>query len=268
MPGIDHPAAAAESLARVRGSRPLVHSITNLVAMDLSANVLLALGASPAMAHAEAEVAELARRAAALMINIGTLSPDWVPAMHRAATVARAAGRPWVLDPVGCAATRHRGAVAKELLWLGPTLIRGNASEILALAGRRADATHGVEAGDTVEAAREAAAQIARANGCVVGVTGETDLVTDGRRSLEVAGGHPMLTRITALGCALSAACAAFLAVEADPLMATAHAFAVLKVAGARAAAGAAGPGSLRVRLLDEIYGLDAAALRAAARIR
>jgi hydroxyethylthiazole kinase len=267
MPEAGHAAAAAASLERVRRARPLVHCITNLVAMDLSANVLLALGASPAMAHAEEEVPELTRRAAALLVNIGTLSPGWVPAMRGAATVAREAGRPWVLDPVGCGVTRHRGAVAKELLWLGPALIRGNASEILALAGRRADATHGLESGDAVEAAGDAAGELSRAHGCVVGVTGAVDLITDGHRRLRVAGGHPMLTRITALGCALSAVCAAFLAVEPEPLRAAAQAFAVLKVAGGRAAGAATGPGSLRVRLLDELYRLDAETLHAALRI-
>jgi hydroxyethylthiazole kinase len=187
--------------------------------------------------------------------------------MRAAALAARSVGRPWVLDPVGCAATAHRGAVARDLAGLGPSLIRGNASEILALAGRRPEATSGVESEDPVAAAREAAGALALAHGCVVGVTGAVDHVTDGRRSLAVAGGHPMLTRITALGCALSAACAAFLAVEPDPLLATAHAFAVLAVAGERAAEGAAGPGSLRVRLLDELYRLDAEALRRGVRI-
>jgi hydroxyethylthiazole kinase len=264
---MDHPAAVWASLEQVRGQRPLVHNITNFVAMDLSANALLAVGAAPAMIHAEAEAAEFARLASALVINIGTLSPPWVAAMRDAAAAARAAGRPWVLDPVGCGATAYRTGVARELAAMGPTLIRGNASEIMALAGRKPGATRGVDSSDSAEAARAAAGTLAVEQGCVVGVTGEVDIVTDGRRELRVSGSHALLTRVTASGCALSAICGAFLAAEPDPLLATAHAFAVFAVAGERAAAGAAGPGSLRVRLLDELHGLDAAALQMGVRI-
>ncbi|MFO1068259.1 MAG: hydroxyethylthiazole kinase [Geminicoccaceae bacterium] len=260
-------AAVWASLRKVRETRPLVHNITNFVAMDLSANALLALGAAPAMIHAVEEAAEFARISSAVVINIGTLSPAWVTGMRSAATAAREARRPWVLDPVGCGATGYRTGVARDLAALAPTLIRGNASEIMALAGASAGRTRGVDSTDSSDAARAIAVEVASDYGCIVGVTGEIDYVTDGNRTLAVHGSDAMLTRVTATGCALSAVCGAFLAAVPDPLTATAHAFAAFGAAGARAARAADGPGSLRVRLLDELYRLDEAALEAEVRI-
>ena len=123
------------ALGDLRALRPLVQNITNYVAMTPSANVLLALGASPAMVHAVEEVEDFVAISDALAVNIGTLSPPWVAAMRAAAERAKALGKPWVLDPVGCGATPYRSAVAAELAALGPAVIRGNASEILSLAG-------------------------------------------------------------------------------------------------------------------------------------
>lgn len=259
---MDHPAATWASVARIRAERPLVHNITNLVAMDLSANALLAIGAAPAMVHAVEEAAEFTKIASALVVNIGTLAPAWVEAMAASAAAAREAGRPWVLDPVGCGATTYRTRVSRELAAIGPTLIRGNASEILALHGVRPGRTRGVDSTDSAEAARHAAHELALEHRCVVGITGEVDYVTDGTRLLAVSGSHELLTRVTATGCALSAICGAFLAVDPEPLAATAHAFAAFATAGERAAAGCPGPGSLRWRLLDELHRLDEAALR------
>lgn len=255
-----------QTLAKVREHRPLVHNITNFVAMDLSANALLALGASPAMIHAVEEAPEFTAIASALVINIGTLSPPWVSAMRASAEAAAGAGKPWVLDPVGCGATAYRTGVARDLASLRPTLIRGNASEILALGGA-AGGTRGVDSTASAYSARDVAAEAARAYGCVVGVTGEVDYVTDGRRSVAVHGSDPLITRITATGCALSAICAAFLAVEPDPLTATAHAFAVFGAAARQACDGAPGPGTARVRLLDTLHTIDEAALRRSVRI-
>lgn len=241
----------------VRERGPLVHSITNYVSMDLSANALLAAGASPAMVHAREEAADFARIADAVVLNIGTLSPPWVEAMHSAADVAADRGIPWLLDPVGVGATPYRTKVAIDLLDRRPTVVRGNASEILALAGaaeggKGVDSTH--ESTDAVDAARE----LADRTGGVVAVTGASDVVTDGSTTLTIHGGHPMMARITALGCAASALIGAFTGVHPeDPLTATAAALAVLGLAGERAATDSPGPGTLRWRILDELHTMD-----------
>ena len=249
--------AAWETLRRLRAAPPLVHCVTNYVAMDVTANVLLALGASPAMVHAREEVEDFASIASALVINIGTLSPAWVEAMEMAARRAAGMGKPWVLDPVGAGATPYRTGVARDLARLGPAAIRGNASEILALAGEVGAGTRGVDSTRSSDEARDAAGALARELGCVVAVTGAVDHVTDGSRSLAVTHGHPMMTRVTALGCACTAVVAAFAAVESDVLAASARALALFGLAGERAAEGSPGPGTLRTRLLDALYQLD-----------
>lgn len=251
----------------VRERGPLVHNITNYVSMDLAANVLLAAGASPAMVHAREEAADFARIADAVVLNIGTLSPPWVEAMHSAAEVAAERRIPWVLDPVGVGATPYRTKAAIDLLDRRPTVVRGNASEILALSGaaeggKGVDSAH--EAADAVDAARELAGR----TGGVVAVTGAADVITDGRTTLTVEGGHPMMARITALGCAASALTGAFTAVDtANPLTATAAALAVLGVAGERAATDSPGPGTLRWRILDELHTMDQRCITVGARL-
>jgi hydroxyethylthiazole kinase len=264
---VPYAAATWASLEAVRRDAPLVHNITNFVAMDVVANCLLALGASPAMVHAEEEVEDFVAIASALVVNIGTLSPPWVAAMGRAADRARALGRPWVLDPVGAGATPYRTRTALDLIGLRPTLIRGNASEILALAGAAAGPTKGVDSTHGTDEAVDAAAQVARASRAVVAVTGAIDRITDGARWREVGNGDVRMTRVTALGCAASAVIGAFLTVEPDPLEAAAQGLAVFGLAGERAAAVAAGPGSLRWRLVDELALLDEATVRAGVKI-
>jgi hydroxyethylthiazole kinase len=253
-------------LAAVRERGPLVHNLTNYVAMDLSANALLAAGASPAMIHAQEEAADFARIADAVVVNIGTLSPPWVEAMHAAAAVATERAVPWVLDPVGVGATPYRTKAAIDLLEQRPTVVRGNASEILALAGaaeggKGVDSAH--QAADAVDAARELAGRTAG----VVAVTGASDVVTDGTATVTVHGGHPMMSRITALGCAASALVGAFAAVGDDTLRATVSALAILGVAGERAATAAAGPGSLRWHILDELHTLEQRAVEVGVRL-
>lgn len=252
-------ASVWSTVRRVRETAPLVHNITNYVAMDVTANALLAFGASPAMVHAEEEVEDFVSIASALVVNIGTLSPSWVRAMDLATQKARATGKPWVLDPVGAGATPYRTGVALELSRRSPAVVRGNASEILAIAGAGAGA-EGIKGVDSVhrsEHALEVARQLASDLGCVVAVTGAVDYVTDGRRLVSIASGHPMMTRVTALGCTASAMVAACLAIEADALVAAAHALAVLGVCGDYAAEQSDGPGTLRWRLLDALYVMD-----------
>jgi hydroxyethylthiazole kinase len=252
---IDH-AAVAEVHASLRARSPLVHNITNYVAMTVSANVLLAVGASPAMVHAVEEVEDFIAISSSLVINIGTLSAAWVEAMRLAAKRASALGKPWVLDPVGCGATRYRTGVAAELARLRPSIIRGNASEIMSLAGAAAAGGKGVDSTASSDAAIAAAVGLARQLGCVVAVTGAIDYATDGERSIAIEGSDALLTTSTALGCALSATVAAFAAV-APPLMAATAALAVYGAAGKEAASKLRGPGHLPAELCDALYAMD-----------
>jgi hydroxyethylthiazole kinase len=264
---MDSLTAPGATLAAIRQRRPLVHNITNLVAQDLVANLLLAVGAAPVMASAAEEVEEVVAGAAALTVNTGTFSPALAESVLRAAAAAGGLGKPWVLDPVGVAMTGLRRRTCAQLVALRPSLIRGNASEILALAERQPSPGHGIESHDDAETAADAAQALAAQSHGVVAVTGRVDLVTDGTRLVSVANGDADLRRITALGCALSALSGAALAVEPDPLVATVHALAILGVAGERAAQRARGPGSLRVELLDGLARLAPRELDVAAKI-
>jgi len=237
------------------------------VVMNSSANTLLALGAAPVMAHAEEEVEELAAVAGALVLNIGTLSARWICAMFKAAAAARQRQVPIVLDPVGAGATRLRTETARRLLAEGrPAIVRGNASEILALAGDDSQA-RGVDAQHTVEQARAAAAALALRFGVTVAVTGPEDAITDGHREARVRNGHPLMARITGSGCAASAVTGAFCAVERDPFAAAVGALVVFGIAGELAARDCPGPGTFQVRLLDALDQLSADHLRARAQV-
>jgi hydroxyethylthiazole kinase len=246
-----------------------VHSITNLVAMDLSANVLLAIGASPVMAHAREEIDEIVSAANALVVNIGTLDAAWVDSMEQAAAKAGEVGTPWVLDPVGVGATRYRNEVAARLTAQQPTVIRGNGSEIVALAGaaNAASSTRGVDSAIDSAEALDAARDLAQASQAIVAVTGSVDYVTDGTRVIAVANGVPEMAQITAMGCALSGVVGACIGVGGEPLRATAHALAIYGVAGELAAQHAHGPGSLRLRMLDAFTQLDSETLNEMASI-
>jgi hydroxyethylthiazole kinase len=259
---IDAVFAALEDL---RARRPLVHNITNYVAMTVSANVLLALGASPAMVHALEEVEDFVAISDSLAVNIGTLSPSWVDAMRAAVTRARALGKPWVLDPVGCGATPYRTKVAGELAGMAPSVIRGNASEIMSLAGQVGGAGKGVDSSARAEDATSAAAALAKRAGCVVAVTGATDYVSDGGGCVAIHAGDALMPLSTALGCSLSAVTAAFAAVR-PPREAAIAALAVFGAAGAVAAKNCKGPGHLPAEICDALYRMDRAMLAGHAR--
>ena len=242
----------APSLRAVATESPLVHCLTNIVVAGFTANVLLALGASPAMVENAEEAGPFAEVAGAVLVNLGTLSGEREVAMRAAAAAARGASRPWVLDPVAVGALEHRTLLARELLNHRPAVIRGNASEIASLAGATGAAGRGVDSNMDSGAALGAAMDLARESGAVVAVSGAVDYVTDGRQVLEVPGGHILMTRVTGVGCALGAVMAALLAVVADPLQAGRDASAILKEAGARAASPPVpGTGTFAVRLLD-----------------
>ncbi|MEN9425812.1 MAG: hypothetical protein RLZZ220_161 [Pseudomonadota bacterium] len=251
-------------LQAVRAHAPLVHSITNLVVMNFNANALLAVGASPVMAHAHEEVRDMVGIAQVLVLNIGTLEPAWISAMQVALQAARARGIPVVLDPVGAGATPYRNAALAELIRAGaPGILRGNASEIMSVAGLAA-ATRGVDSAASTADASDAAAALARQLGAVVCVSGADDLIVDaaGRRAV-LSNGHPWMTRVTGVGCSASALVGAFAAVQPDPWRATVAAMAVLGVVGElaveRVQAAGAGVGRLQIELLDGLQLLDEA---------
>ena len=256
---------AGQCLAHMRARAPLVQNITNYVAMNVMANIMLAAGASPAMAHAQQEAAEFAGLADALSVNIGTLDPDWVVSMEDAVRSMNAQGKPWVLDPVAVGATALRRDAGARLLALKPTIIRGNASEIIALAGFDA-AGKGADTADAVSDAEDAARALARQTGGVVAVTGEADFVTDGQTAFRVRGGHALMPRITVLGCSLTGIVAAF-AADQPALAATVAALGYYSVAGEVAGAVATGPASFQVAFIDALYTLAPSDVAARARI-
>ncbi len=242
----------------VRANRPLIHSITNMVVMNFNANVLLAMGASPVMAHAHEEVVDMAGIANALVLNIGTLDPYWIESMRLALEIADRRGIKTVLDPVGVGATRYRNQSISILLTQAmPSVIRGNASEIMSVAGsavqtRGVDSAHGVP--DALQAAHDLAVRIQG----VVCVSGPVDHVMDDKgRHASLSNGHEWMTRITGVGCSASALVGAFCAVQPDAWRATVSAMAYLGVAGEVAAqniqAQGLGVGSLQMALLDQL---------------
>jgi len=247
-----------ESLRRLREKRPLVHQITNYVVMNETANATLAIGALPVMAHAREEVEDMVALAGALVLNIGTLSPEWIDAMLLAGRRANVLDVPVVLDPVGAGATRYRTETARRILdEVDVAVLRGNAGEVATLVGVDAE-VRGVESLSAGEDADELALTAARALGVVASVTGPVDHVSDGERIERIANGDPLLASITGTGCMSSAITGCFLAVNrARPLKAAAEALVAFGVAGEDAAEVARGPGSFHAALYDALAALD-----------
>lgn len=263
---IDPAHSSAQLLDRLREAPPLVQCITNTVVSGFTANALLAIGAAPAMVDIVGESAEFARIASGLLVNLGTPAPEQRAAAREAVAAAHDAGTPWVLDPVAIGALPVRTALAYELVESRPAVIRGNASEILALAGVGSGG-RGVDAADPTDAAAEAAALLAARFGSVVAVSGPVDLVTDGRTTVRIANGDALLTRVTGGGCALGAVTAAFAAIADDALSAAVAATLVYTVAAELAADGAAGPGTFAPRFLDALSAVAPADLLRRARV-
>jgi len=258
--------SAGTDLALIRERKPLVHQITNFVVMNETANATLAIGALPVMAHALQEVEEMASVASALVLNIGTLSDEWVEAMIAAGRAANAAGVPVVLDPVGAGATEYRTDTSRRLLDVVEiAVVRGNAAEIATLAGQDAE-IRGVEAvggGGGPGLAREASSLL----GPVVAVTGPVDHVSDGEAVNSVANGHELLATVTGTGCMATAITGCFLGVRGDdPLAAATEALVAFGVAGEDAARVSEGPGSFHMALYDALYHLDSGTLDSRAR--
>ena len=252
-PQSDLPIITAEILERIRARRPRVHCITNAVAQNFTANMLLAAGAVPSMTIARAEVKAFAARADAVLVNLGTFDAERKAASLAAIAVANKAGIPWVLDPVFVDRSAPRLAFAKSLLAKKPRALRLNRAEFEALAGGQSDDA--------------ALVKFAKARRTVVGLTGEHDFVRDGERLATIANGHALMARVTAMGCVASALAGACLAVEPDPWKAVTAALIIIGVAGEAAAARARGPGSFVSEILDAVYALDRATLTARARV-
>ncbi len=258
-----NPAQLWSDVEQVRASAPFVHSITNHVVMNLNANVLLAAGASPVMAHAHEEVADMAGIAQALVLNIGTLEPYWIESMRLALLTAHGRGIPVVLDPVGAGATAYRNqSLAMLMATASPSVIRGNASEVMSLAGS-AIKTRGVDSSAAADDALGAAQALTQETQGVVCVSGVTDHVLDaGHRWARLSNGHAWMTKITGIGCSATSLIGAFCVVQPDLWRATVAAMAfwgvVGEVAAEQAQAAGQGVGSMQAYMLDALQLMNA----------
>ena len=246
-------------LKEIRANSPLIWNISNFVSMDIAANMLLSIGASPAMAHAIEEAESFANLSkainGALTINIGTFDKHWQKCAVKVASEAKLHDIPWVLDPVGAGASEFRSNNAKELLFLKPTVLRGNGSEIISISGI-SNSGKGVDSTSSSNEALDAAIKISNDNDIIVAITGEVDYVTNGSKVYAIHGGNKMMTKITATGCALTCLIGAALTSNQNNLISTANMLGIYSVASDKASNSAKGPASLRTELIDAIYNL------------
>jgi len=245
-------------LNSVRKKSPLVHNITNYVVMNNTANALLAIGASPVMAHAIEEVKDMVAIASVLVINMGTLSEKWVDAMLLAGKDANEKGIPVVFDPVGVGATPYRNQVAASIVkFCNPSVIRGNASEIMSLAKEKTT-TKGVDSTASSNTALDAAKRLALETGAIVVISGEEDFITDGRTARTVKNGSSLMPKVTGMGCTATAIVGAFAAINTNFMEAATSAMTAMGVAGEIAAEYARGSGTMQLYFLDALYNLTA----------
>ena len=247
------PQIAAELLDRLRACSPRIHCITNAVAQNFTANVLLAIGAVPSMTVSVEEIGPFVAGANALLVNLGTLDRARREAAVIAVEAATRGNVPWVLDPVFINRSGSRAAFARALLASAPRAVRLNGAEFSALSGS--------------EPTRETLALYARDKKTVIGLSGKTDLVSDGDRLATIANGHALMVKVTAMGCTVSSLVGACLAAEQDAWLATAAALMIAGVAGELAAEKAAGPGSFAVAFVDTLFGFDGSRLIARAKV-
>ncbi|MDN3015364.1 hydroxyethylthiazole kinase [Paenibacillus sp. BSR1-1] len=244
-----------ETLQKVREVNPLVHNITNVVVTNFTANGLLALGASPVMAYAEEEVADMAKIASALVLNIGTLNSQNVNSMILAGKSANQHNVPVIFDPVGAGATRYRTETAQRIMKdVKISIIRGNAAEIANVVGEKWE-IKGVDAGNTEGNVIDLANTAAQKMNCVVVITGKEDIVSDGKTTYAVANGHPILTKVTGTGCLLTSVIGAFASVEKDLIKASVAALTFYGIAAEKAAQKTIeqGPGSFQIEFLNQL---------------
>ncbi len=250
--------AASDALERVRTEKPVIHHLTNWVTIYDCANIVKVFGASPVMAHAKEEVADMAGIASALVLNIGTLTTDLVDAMKLAAKSANCKGIPVVLDVCGAGATKFRDDKCFEILNKARVdIIKGNASEIARIAGENVQ-TKGVDASAVEKNLEEVASGLAKKRSCTVVITGKEDIVTDGKRVTLVKNGHPMMANIVGTGCMATSVIGTFAAVEKDLVAASVAGLVCYEVAAEIAAQEAKGPGSFKEKLFDAVFNLDA----------
>lgn len=258
-----------KDLNKIRQKKPLVHSITNYVVMNSTANALLSLGASPVMAHAEEEMEDMVSIANALVINIGTLSKKWIIAMHKAMEIASEKKIPIILDPVGAGATKYRTDTVHALINnISPSVIRGNASEIMAVHQAEGINTKGVDSTQSSQSALKAAEELAKKFGTVVSISGGTDFIVNNQIQVEVHNGNILMPLVTGLGCTASVITAAFCAVNEDYLSASAHAMALMGICGELAAQRSEGPGSMQMHFIDALYNIDNEMIKKSLKLR
>lgn len=252
--------AIEQAVKDVRSKCPLVPSITNSVTINFVANAQLAAGGSAAMIYLPDEGEAMAKAGQAMYLNMGTMIPVYADSMLRTANVLSSTKTPWVLDPVGIGIGALRTEILKKFKTMPPSIVRGNASEIIALAnlweletGIEKDGVRGVDATDSVEAAKRAAQELARFIGGAVAVSGERDLITDGNLAAASEGGSALFTKVTGAGCSLGGVCAVYAAV-ASPFIAALAAVQIYNLAGKRAAKHANAPGSFEKNFIDELY--------------
>ncbi|MDN5291585.1 MAG: hydroxyethylthiazole kinase [Anaerophaga sp.] len=249
--------SVAEDLLKLKEQAPLVHNITNYVVMNNTANALLSVGASPVMAHAPEEMEAMAGNASALVINIGTLSKEWIEGMLIAGKAASKRGIPVILDPVGAGATPFRTDTCHQLIKAcKPTIIRGNASEIMALINSDVK-TKGVDSTESSDKALEVAKTFANETGAVISISGPVDYITDGNHVISIKNHIPLMPKVTGMGCTATTLTGAFAAVCEDSMQAAATAMAVMAVAGEMAKDKARGPGTFQIYFLDALYNLN-----------
>jgi len=241
----------------VKNQSPLVHNITNFVVMNNTANALLAVGASPIMAHAKSEIKEMVAIANAVVINIGTLDEYWCESMLIAAEEAHRTNKTWILDPVGAGATSFRDEVLSKLLEFNPTIIRGNASEIIALAKANTTTTKGVDSTAESNEAINAAKYLVENYQSVVCISGATDIIIDENETYFVENGHPLMTKVTGLGCSASAIVGAFAGIFENKTESIVAAMLLLGIAGELSEKISNGPGSLQMNILDKLYNIS-----------
>lgn len=256
--------AIAQAVKVVRDKNPLAPSITNTVTQDFVANAQLAVGGSAAMLYLADECESIAKVASAFYINMGTAMPFYAETLPRTARALFANKTPWVLDPVGIGLSDLRTQILMQLKIYKPSIIRGNASEIIALAklwgftgAMSGGQVRGVDSTEKVSAAKESAVALAKFTGGAVAVSGEEDLITDGKESISCAGGSELFTKITGSGCALGGVMAIYLT-SANPFIAALTATTMFNIAGTKAAAEFYAPASFKINFLDNLYELTA----------
>ncbi len=257
-----------KDLEAIREKRPLVHSITNFVVMNETANATLCIGALPIMSHAKEEVEEMVSIAGALVLNIGTLEPRWVDAMELAGKQANELNIPVILDPVGIGTTKLRSISTKRLMGeVRISIVRGNVGEIAALAGIASE-VRGVESIAASDTPVNIARQLASTYGCVAAITGAVDVVSDGKRTAEISNGHEMLRKVVGTGCMSNVIIGAFAAVQKDPFIAAVGGLAAMGIAGENAAAISGDrPGTFHVELYNALYSLAPEELAKSSRV-